>query len=104
LRDITLFHETLNKARQPFRLTISPAIAATDLPTDTDAAIAYLRRATLSLGGRDTPQVSLLQASRRPGRARHRPRNIPVPPPPRLEIGALRRSCRINPTCPGHPP
>ena len=69
LRNITLFHETLNKARQPFRLTIGPAIAATDLPTDTDAAIAYLRRATLSLGGRGTPQVSLLQASRRPGRA-----------------------------------
>ena len=69
LRNITLFHETLNKARQPFRLTIGPAIAATDLPTDTDAAIAYLRRATLSLGGHGMPQVSLLQASRRPGRA-----------------------------------
>ena len=32
LRDITLFHEVLNKTRQPYRLTLGPAIEPDDLP------------------------------------------------------------------------
>ncbi|MBY6200713.1 lysophospholipid acyltransferase family protein [Maritalea mobilis] len=50
LRDITLFHEVLNKARQPFRVTIGAPIPAADLPRAPEAAIAHLRRATLALG------------------------------------------------------
>jgi putative hemolysin len=52
LRDITLFHETLNKARQPFDVTIGPAIAAQSLPDRAEDAIGLLRAATLRLGVR----------------------------------------------------
>ena len=50
LRDITLFHETLNKDRQPFRVRVGQPIAAADLPTSADDATEILRRATLGLG------------------------------------------------------
>jgi len=66
LRDITLFHEVLNKARQPFRITLGNPIPAERLPQRSDEAIAMLRAATLALGGRHAPAVSLLQATRRP--------------------------------------
>jgi len=65
LRDITLFHETLNKARQPYRITIGEPVSATALPAQSDAAIDILRRATLALGA-DDPAVSLVAATRRP--------------------------------------
>ncbi len=64
LRDITLFHETLNKDRQPFALTLGPAIDPGSLPQDDAEGIALLRDATLSLGGRDAPTVSLISTSR----------------------------------------
>ncbi|TCP62415.1 putative hemolysin [Rhodovulum bhavnagarense] len=70
LRDITLFHETLNKDRQPYRMTIGKPIAASALPAKSEDGIAMLRAATLSLGGPHAPRVSLLQNSRRPGWAR----------------------------------
>ncbi len=68
LRDITLFHETLNKARQPFRLRVGLPIAARRLPDHPEAGIELLRQATLSLGEGDDARrrggVSLLQAGR----------------------------------------
>jgi putative hemolysin len=59
LRDITLFHETLNKDRQPFKIKIGEAISASAIPSNPEAGIAMLRRATLDLGG----TVDLLKAS-----------------------------------------
>jgi len=67
LRDITLFHETLNKNRQPFRITVGRAIPAAALPARSGDGIAMLRRATLALGGPHAPAVSLVESTRRPG-------------------------------------
>ena len=66
LRDITLFHETLNKARQPYRITLGHPLPAAALPRDDETGIEMLRRAVLALGGDGGPAVSLLRASRRP--------------------------------------
>lgn len=66
LRDITLFHETLNKAQQSFRVTFGRPIPASQLEADSAVGIARLRRAVLGLGGPDAPNVSLVRASRRP--------------------------------------
>ncbi|GAA4216895.1 lysophospholipid acyltransferase family protein [Sagittula sp. NFXS13] len=66
LRDISLFHETLNKARQPFRITIGEPISPSALPAKSEEGIEMLRRATLALGGPKAPAVSLLDATRRP--------------------------------------
>ncbi len=64
LRDITLFHETLNKGRQPFRVTVGEPISAAAIPRQSDAGIAMLRKATLALGGKDAPTVNLVSTSR----------------------------------------
>ena len=45
LRDVTLFHETLNKARQPFRITIGEPIAASALPASEALAMATINGA-----------------------------------------------------------
>lgn len=66
LRDITLFHETLNKGNQPFRVTVGEPISPSALPQRSEEGIALLREATLALGGRYAPTVSLLQATKRP--------------------------------------
>lgn len=66
LRDITLFYETLNKARQPYRITVGEAISPKALPAKSEDGIEMLRRATLALGGPKAPAVSLLDATRRP--------------------------------------
>lgn len=58
LRDITLFHEVLNKARQPYRLTVGTPIDPATLPADSAAAIEVLRARTLALGG-ESPQTVL---------------------------------------------
>lgn len=63
LRDITLFHEVLNKARQPFEVRVGDPIAPRALPADLDEATQILRNATLALG-EDAPAVSLVRASR----------------------------------------
>lgn len=52
LRDITLFHETLNKCRQHFTVTIGEPIAGSSLPINAEAGIEVLRTATLALGAR----------------------------------------------------
>jgi putative hemolysin len=66
LRDITLFHEVLNKSEQPFSVTVGRPIAASQLPNATEAATEYLRDATLALGDHRSPAVSLLKTSRMP--------------------------------------
>ncbi|MBT8457641.1 MAG: lysophospholipid acyltransferase family protein [Alphaproteobacteria bacterium] len=70
LRDITLFHETLNKHRQPFRVTVGEPISASALPARSEDGIEMLRRATLALGGRYAPTVSLVDNTRLPWWAR----------------------------------
>ncbi len=70
LRDITLFHETLNKGRQPYRISIGQVISPDNLPARSDEGIALLRKATLRMGGRDDPSVSLVRSTRRPRWAR----------------------------------
>lgn len=60
LRDITLFHETLNKDRQPFELRVGEPISPHALPQGSEDAIALLRRATLALGEAEAPGVALL--------------------------------------------
>lgn len=70
LRDITLFHETLNKHKQPYRITVGQAIPPHALPAKSDDGIAMLRAATLALGGRYAPSVSLVQSTRFPAWAR----------------------------------
>lgn len=66
LRDITLFHEVLNKADQPFRLHVGRPIPAAHLPQGADAATLYLRDATLGMGGRSRPTLGLLETRRPP--------------------------------------
>ncbi|WBU65505.1 1-acyl-sn-glycerol-3-phosphate acyltransferase [Paracoccus aerodenitrificans] len=49
LRDVTLFHEVLNKAGQQYQVTIGAPVAAKSLPSKSDEAIEMLRRIVLSL-------------------------------------------------------
>ena len=65
LRDITLFHETLNKHRQPYKIRVGEPISPKALPENSEDGIALLRRATLALGEARTEGVSLWDASRR---------------------------------------
>lgn len=69
LRDVTLFHETLNKDRQPFSITVGEAISPSALPKNSDDGIALLRRATLALGDDGRQSVSLVTTSRGLARA-----------------------------------
>jgi putative hemolysin len=66
LRDITLFHETLNKARQPYRISLGAPISAASLPARSEEGIEMLRRTCLALGGPAAPAVSLIDTTRRP--------------------------------------
>ena len=70
LRDITLFHETLNKDRQPYRVTIGEPISPSALPAASDEGIALLRKTTLALAGDQAPTVSLVRNTRFPSWAR----------------------------------
>lgn len=70
LRDITLFHETLNKHRQPYRITVGAPIDPKTLPIKSDESIEILRKETLALGGAYAPSVSLVANTRRPKWAR----------------------------------
>ena len=70
LRDITLFYETLNKDRQPYRITVGEPISPSALPAKSEDAIDILKRATLALGGKYAPTVSLVQNTRLPSWAR----------------------------------
>lgn len=68
LRDITLFHETLNKDRQPYEVRVGEPISPKALPDNSEEGIAILRRATLALGEPRKQGVSLLDATRFPAR------------------------------------
>ena len=68
LRDITLFHETLNKDRQPYEIRVGEPISPKALPENSEDGIALLRRATLALGEAKKQVVSLLDATRFPAR------------------------------------
>ncbi len=70
LRDITLFHETLNKGRQPYRVNVGRPIPAAKLPASSAEAIEELKALTLQLGGRYAPDVSLPEVTRRPSWAK----------------------------------
>ena len=58
LRDITLFHEVLNKTRQPLPADPRPADRPATLPPGSAEAIEVLRARTLELGG-GKPQTVL---------------------------------------------
>lgn len=68
LRDITLFHETLNKDRQPYEVRVGEPISPKALPDNSEEGIAILRRAALALGEPRKQGVSLLDATRFPAR------------------------------------
>jgi putative hemolysin len=65
LRDITLFHETLNKYRQPYRIRAGKPLDGAALPRDAHAGITVLREATLRLGDDRTGEIRL--SATRPG-------------------------------------
>jgi putative hemolysin len=67
LRDITLFHEVLNKGRQPYRLTVGPAIDPSALPLGSAEATEYLRQRTLELGGVKPQSVLTAPVYSKPG-------------------------------------
>lgn len=66
LRDITLFHEMLNKDRQPYVVTIGEEIGPASLPASSEEGIEMLKRATLALGDREDRTISMIAATRRP--------------------------------------
>lgn len=70
VRDVTLFNEVLNKAGQPFRVTIGPAIQPETLPARSEEGIAILRDAALSLPPPGENAVKLSQI-RRLSQGRH---------------------------------
>ena len=78
LRDVTLFHETLNKSRQRFAIHAGPAIMAADLPASNEDAIEMLRAATLCLGGRMAPPALPRPRGAPAHRPGHRPGAAPV--------------------------
>ena len=59
LRDITLFHETLNKDVQPYHVAFGRPIDGAALPRDAGAGIAILRDATLRLGSERHGEIKL---------------------------------------------
>ncbi|MEM7469763.1 MAG: 1-acyl-sn-glycerol-3-phosphate acyltransferase [Pseudomonadota bacterium] len=63
LRDITLFYETLNKARQPYKITVGEPISASALPKRSEDGIALLLRATLALSEDGQGRVSMWRAT-----------------------------------------
>jgi putative hemolysin len=72
LRDITLFHETLNKDVQPYHVTVGRPIDGASLPRDAALGIEILREATLRLGSERHGEIRLTETwpVRRPTRAR----------------------------------
>lgn len=59
LRDITLFHEVLNKKHQPYRINIGAPIDPATLPSGSAEATEVLRECTLALGGQGGHQTVL---------------------------------------------
>lgn len=65
LRDITLFHEMLNKARQPYRVTVGRPIPPERLPETSAEGIEMLKAETLALGQPDGRGISMIDATRK---------------------------------------
>ncbi|WP_298431398.1 1-acyl-sn-glycerol-3-phosphate acyltransferase [uncultured Jannaschia sp.] len=61
LRDITLFHETLNKDVQPYHVTVGRPIDGAALPKDAHDGIEVLREATLALGNQRHGEIKLTE-------------------------------------------
>ena len=59
LRDITLFHETLNKDVQPYHVTFGRPIDGASLSRDAAEGIEVLRQATLRLGSERHGEIKL---------------------------------------------
>jgi putative hemolysin len=76
LRDITLFHEVLNKTRQPYRITVGAPMDPAELPSGSAEAIEVMRSRTLALGG-EKPQTLLTAPRMKPPR-RLRPARLPI--------------------------
>jgi len=72
LRDITLFHEVLNKRHQPYRVSIGAPIDAASLPSGSAEATEFLRARALDLGG-VRPQTVLTAPRYSKPRGRLRP-------------------------------
>jgi putative hemolysin len=70
LRDITLFHEVLNKTHQPYRLTVGRPIDPETLPSGSVEATEVLRQRTLELGGEGPQTVLTAPRYGRPKRLR----------------------------------
>lgn len=65
LRDVTLFHETLNKDVQPYHLRFGRPIDGASLPRSAEEGIAVLREAVLRLPGERHGEIDLTK--HRPG-------------------------------------
>ena len=65
LRDITLFHETLNKDVQPYHVTVGRPLDGAALPRSAEEGIDVLRDATLRLGSERHGEIDLTR--NRPG-------------------------------------
>ncbi|MFO6463106.1 1-acyl-sn-glycerol-3-phosphate acyltransferase [Jannaschia sp. KMU-145] len=61
LRDITLFHETLNKDVQPYHVTVGRPLDGAALPKDAHDGIEVLREATLALGNQRHGEIKLTE-------------------------------------------
>ena len=72
LRDITLFHETLNKDRFRFDITVGDAIPADSLAANSGDAIAQLKTACESLTTQTTGPAALLPPAKSLGLATSR--------------------------------
>ncbi|PWJ19256.1 1-acyl-sn-glycerol-3-phosphate acyltransferase [Jannaschia seohaensis] len=72
LRDITLFHETLNKDVQPYHVTFGRPLDGGALPKDAHLGIEELREATLRLGSGRQGEIKLTET--RPAFRPWRPR------------------------------
>ena len=72
LRDITLFHETLNKDVQPYHVTVGRPMDGAALPKDAALGIEMLREATLRLGSERHGEIDL--TTTRPAWRLRRPR------------------------------
>ncbi|PRY95553.1 putative hemolysin [Hasllibacter halocynthiae] len=55
LRDVTLFHETLNKDRQRYRVAFGPPVLQRDLPASPEEATRILREGVLALAPPHVP-------------------------------------------------
>lgn len=70
VRDVTLFNEVLNKARQPFQVTVGEPIQPAYLPTRSEEGIAILREAVLALPA-PGPNAAKFSQIRRLSQSRH---------------------------------